>query len=105
MTLSIRYPEPTTRALTQAELFPSSGNIYAPLAVCHSSTTAASANFRQIIQNQLDDIEKAGTYKRERIIVSPQATSINVEGSQGKILNFCANNYLGVAVSNDRCLN
>ncbi|XP_065086598.1 2-amino-3-ketobutyrate coenzyme A ligase, mitochondrial [Ochlerotatus camptorhynchus] len=80
------------------------GNLYGPLAVCHSSTTAASANFRQIIQNQLDDIEKAGTYKRERIIVSPQATSISVEGSQGKILNFCANNYLGLA-SNEQVVN
>lgn len=65
-----------------------------------SSLTAANAHFRQIVQTQLDEIEKAGTYKRERIIVSPQATSINVEGSQGKILNFCANNYLGLAVSN-----
>lgn len=73
------------------------------LAAAYGNTAAAERpaqkSFREHLQTQLDDIEKAGTYKRERIIVSPQATAISVEGSQGKILNFCANNYLGLAVS------
>ncbi|XP_053688413.1 2-amino-3-ketobutyrate coenzyme A ligase, mitochondrial [Sabethes cyaneus] len=68
------------------------------------SERTAQKSFRNVLQTQLDDIQKAGTYKKERIIVSPQATTINVEGSQGKILNFCANNYLGLA-SNDDVVN
>jgi glycine C-acetyltransferase len=55
--------------------------------------------FRSALQSQLEEIEKAGTYKRERVITSPQTTSINVKGSDGKILNFCANNYLGLSVT------
>lgn len=50
------------------------------------------------MQKQLNDINDAGTYKTERIITSPQHTSITVEGSSGKMLNFCANNYLGLSV-------
>ncbi|XP_055533171.1 2-amino-3-ketobutyrate coenzyme A ligase, mitochondrial isoform X2 [Wyeomyia smithii] len=65
---------------------------------------AAQKSFREVLQTQLNDIEKAGTYKKERIIVSPQATAISVDGSEGKILNFCANNYLGLA-SNDDVVN
>ncbi|XP_001662406.2 2-amino-3-ketobutyrate coenzyme A ligase, mitochondrial [Aedes aegypti] len=91
-----------TKQLLSRNAITASGNLNALLVVRHSSSlTAANAHFRQIVQTQLDEIEKAGTYKRERIIVSPQATSINVEGSQGKILNFCANNYLGLASHSD----
>ncbi|XP_058458663.1 2-amino-3-ketobutyrate coenzyme A ligase, mitochondrial isoform X1 [Malaya genurostris] len=63
------------------------------------SERCANTSFRSVIQTQLDEIKKAGTYKKERIIVSPQATTIRVEGTTGKILNFCANNYLGLASS------
>jgi glycine C-acetyltransferase len=53
-------------------------------------------SFQQHVQKQLDEIRDAGTYKRERVIVTPQGTSIRV--SDGKpVLNFCANNYLGLA--------
>src|SRR3954447_1592843 len=52
--------------------------------------------FQQHLEQQLADIRAAGTYKRERVIVTPQGTSIRV--SDGKpVLNFCANNYLGLA--------
>src|ERR1043166_5611839 len=52
--------------------------------------------FRQHLLQQLADIRAAGTYKRERVIVTPQGTSIRV--SDGKpVLNLCANNYLGLA--------
>lgn len=49
-----------------------------------------------VLQNELAEIEKAGLYKRERIIVSPQGADIKV--SDGKeVINFCANNYLGLS--------
>jgi glycine C-acetyltransferase len=52
--------------------------------------------FRTHIQTQLDGIRTAGTYKRERVIVTPQGTAIRV--ADGKpVLNLCANNYLGLA--------
>jgi len=44
----------------------------------------------------LDDIRDAGLYKSERIITSPQSVEIAVKGSKD-VLNFCANNYLGLA--------
>lgn len=44
----------------------------------------------------LEEIEEAGLYKSERIITSPQKVEIEVRGSDG-VLNFCANNYLGLA--------
>ena len=52
--------------------------------------------FQQHVRQQLDDIRAAGTYKSERVIVTPQGTTIRV--SDGKpVLNLCANNYLGLA--------
>jgi glycine C-acetyltransferase len=44
----------------------------------------------------LSSIEKEGLYKKERIIISPQSANIEVTGGQ-KVLNMCANNYLGLA--------
>lgn len=49
--------------------------------------------------NQLEEIKGAGLYKHERIIESAQAAEIVVQGR--KVVNFCANNYLGLA-NNDR---
>ena len=52
--------------------------------------------FQQHLASQLDEIRAAGTYKRERVILTPQDTAIRV--SDGKpVLNLCANNYLGLA--------
>jgi hypothetical protein len=48
------------------------------------------------LQQELADIDKAGTYKHERVITSPQGANITVQGDQ-KVLNFCANNYLGLS--------
>ena len=45
---------------------------------------------------QLDEIRAAGTFKRERVITSPQAAHIRVGDGQ-PVLNLCANNYLGLA--------
>ncbi len=48
------------------------------------------------LQRQLDDIRQQGLYKQERIIHSPQEVEINTAGTD-HVLNFCANNYLGLA--------
>jgi glycine C-acetyltransferase len=45
----------------------------------------------------LREIEDAGLYKHERIIVSPQGAEISVAGDDHQVLNFCANNYLGLS--------
>ena len=51
---------------------------------------------QQHLQNELKSIEEAGLYKRERIISSPQDALITLnDGSE--VLNFCANNYLGLS--------
>src|SRR3954464_12414233 len=47
------------------------------------------------IKKELQEIEAAGLYKRERIITSEQGPEIEVNGK--KVLNFCANNYLGLS--------
>ena len=51
--------------------------------------------FQEHLQKELAEIEAAGLYKNERIIESPQGAEILVKGK--KCLNFCANNYLGLA--------
>ena len=52
-------------------------------------------SFQKHLQKELAEIESAGLYKNERIIESPQGAEILVKGK--KCLNFCANNYLGLA--------
>ncbi len=52
--------------------------------------------FQPHVQQQLADIRAAGTYKRERVITTPQGTTIRVSDGQ-PVLNLCANNYLGLA--------
>jgi glycine C-acetyltransferase len=52
-------------------------------------------NARELINDVLAEIRKAGLYKEERVISSPQGASIHVAASE--VLNFCANNYLGLA--------
>lgn len=55
-------------------------------------------NFQDYLQGELQNIEEAGLYKNERVIISPQGAAIRV--SDGKeVLNFCANNYLGLSNS------
>ncbi len=55
-----------------------------------------STRFLEHISGQLDQIRSAGTYKSERVITTPQNSSIQVAGGK-PVLNFCANNYLGLA--------
>ncbi len=54
-------------------------------------------NFVKRISQELDAIESAGLYKKERIITSEQGAEIEVNGK--KVLNFCANNYLGLSAN------
>lgn len=53
-------------------------------------------NIKASLQTELDDIHGAGLYKKERVITSPQSASISTEEA-GDVLNFCANNYLGLS--------
>lgn len=55
----------------------------------------SSPTFYQRIRQELSDIQEAGLYKSERIIESPQGPEIEVGGKM--VLNFCANNYLGLS--------
>jgi len=48
------------------------------------------------ISHELEQMKQAGLYKAERIITSPQRPTITIAGGQ-KVLNLCANNYLGLA--------
>jgi glycine C-acetyltransferase len=50
---------------------------------------------RAFLRTQLDDIKTKGLYKKERILAGPQGSAINVGDRQ--VINFCANNYLGLA--------
>ncbi|MBB1488669.1 glycine C-acetyltransferase [Oceanospirillum sediminis] len=55
-----------------------------------------SDTFYQQIQKQIEDVKSAGLYKPERIITSSQQASIGISSGE-EVLNFCANNYLGLA--------
>ena len=54
-----------------------------------------SPKYLETLQNELQNIENDGLFKRERIITSQQSAEIEVGGK--KLLNFCANNYLGLS--------
>ena len=51
---------------------------------------------KQDLQKELESIEEAGLFKRERIIMTPQGAEIKVKDGK-EVLNFCANNYLGLS--------
>lgn len=53
--------------------------------------------FLATLQSELSEIKQAGLYKSERIITSEQGPEITVEGRDTPVLNFCANNYLGLS--------
>src|SRR5919197_2536972 len=54
---------------------------------------------RDDLRATLDEIRTAGLHKPERVIGTPQSATVNVTagGRPGEVLNFCANNYLGLA--------
>ncbi len=53
-------------------------------------------SMRQLLAEQLEAIRHDGLYKDERVITTPQGSNIRVMGGE-EVLNFCANNYLGLA--------
>lgn len=57
-------------------------------------------SFTTHLQEQLDGLKEAGLYKTERVITSKQTADIEVAGG-AHVLNFCANNYLGLADNED----
>ncbi|MDD3033523.1 MAG: glycine C-acetyltransferase [Bacteroidales bacterium] len=59
------------------------------------------SNFQKHLSQELQNIESAGLYKRERVITTSQQATIKVSTGQ-EVLNFCANNYLGL--SNNKVL-
>lgn len=52
--------------------------------------------FKPKLEQELQAIQEAGLFKRERVITSPQAAQITIAGGK-QVLNFCANNYLGLS--------
>jgi glycine C-acetyltransferase len=54
---------------------------------------------KEIISKQLSEIKSAGTFKVERVITSPQKSTIQSNGKE--VVNFCANNYLGLSSHKD----
>ena len=57
---------------------------------------SCSLNFEKQIAGTLEEIKSQGLYKTERIITSPQDAKIEISGGK-RVLNMCANNYLGLA--------
>jgi glycine C-acetyltransferase len=53
-------------------------------------------NVEPALEKELSEIKEAGLYKEERIITTPQSAEIKTQ-STGEVLNFCANNYLGLS--------
>jgi glycine C-acetyltransferase len=53
-------------------------------------------DIKKHLQDEIESIKDAGLYKEERIITSPQGSEITLNTGQ-KVLNFCANNYLGLS--------
>ncbi|XP_006118997.1 2-amino-3-ketobutyrate coenzyme A ligase, mitochondrial [Pelodiscus sinensis] len=62
-----------------------------------SRARSALAQLNRVLEAELEGIRGAGTWKSERVITSKQGPHIQVQGSKGGILNFCANNYLGLS--------
>jgi glycine C-acetyltransferase len=52
--------------------------------------------YKTFISKEIESIKEAGLYKKERVITSPQAAEITIQGGN-KVYNFCANNYLGLS--------
>ena len=54
---------------------------------------------RKILENELKEVRATGLYKEERIILTPQGSRVKVP--EGEVINFCANNYLGLSSHED----
>lgn len=56
--------------------------------------------FLKELDHKIDELKDQGLYKQERVIVTPQSANIGLE-DDSKVINFCANNYLGLAHNPD----
>ncbi|KAJ1724756.1 hypothetical protein LPJ53_001039 [Coemansia erecta] len=66
-------------------------------AAARSTRARIPAALEERVTQALDGMKKAGTFKTERVITTPQNSSIKVQNSTTPVLAFCANNYLGLA--------
>jgi glycine C-acetyltransferase len=57
----------------------------------------ADSRFTEFVANELEQIRAQGLWKEEWPILGPQGPEIRVQGREGTVLNFCANNYLGLS--------
>ncbi|XP_071278933.1 2-amino-3-ketobutyrate coenzyme A ligase, mitochondrial isoform X2 [Agelaius tricolor] len=62
-----------------------------------AASGAAAAQLRQRLESELEEIRSAGTWKSERVIASRQGPHLRLTGGGPGIINFCANNYLGLS--------
>uniref|UniRef100_A0A8V0Y1S1 Glycine C-acetyltransferase n=1 Tax=Gallus gallus TaxID=9031 RepID=A0A8V0Y1S1_CHICK len=62
-----------------------------------AASGAAAAQLRRWLEGELEGIRGAGTWKSERVIASRQGPHLRLAGGGAGILNFCANNYLGLS--------
>uniref|UniRef100_A0AC35TWY2 Aminotran_1_2 domain-containing protein n=1 Tax=Rhabditophanes sp. KR3021 TaxID=114890 RepID=A0AC35TWY2_9BILA len=67
------------------------------LSLVRKHHSVAGKELRQQLGVDLSEIQKAGTFKKERIIVGRQGVEIKVQNQSKTLLNFCANNYLGLS--------
>ncbi|CAD6198837.1 unnamed protein product [Caenorhabditis auriculariae] len=65
--------------------------------ICSRIQRAVSRSVDSHFKRELANIKEGGTFKTERIIEGKQGVLVKVEGSDNKVLNFCANNYLGLS--------
>lgn len=72
---------------------------YSSASTSESKLTKAREQLQFLLGEQLEGIKAAGTWKNERVITSPQSMKITVSQGNQPLLNFCANNYLGLSVS------
>ena len=61
----------------------------------HSNPTPMYDTLKPVLEKELQEIKDAGLFKQERVITSPQAADIVANGKE--VINFCANNYLGLS--------
>src|SRR5688572_30172494 len=96
-TISALYPEPnwTYPAITLPFLSPIHLILNHSAYFCRTTVSYMNENLVKRIGKELDEIQAAGLFKRERIISSPQGAEIIVNNKT--VLNFCANNYLGLS--------
>eukprot|EP00615_Pteridomonas_danica_P006532 CAMPEP_0114359640 /NCGR_PEP_ID=MMETSP0101-20121206/23176_1 /TAXON_ID=38822 ORGANISM="Pteridomonas danica, Strain PT" /NCGR_SAMPLE_ID=MMETSP0101 /ASSEMBLY_ACC=CAM_ASM_000211 /LENGTH=411 /DNA_ID=CAMNT_0001503299 /DNA_START=32 /DNA_END=1267 /DNA_ORIENTATION=+ len=62
-----------------------------------SGKTPTAVALSSRLSETLGEIETAGTFKHERVITTAQNAEVKVEGSDAPVMNFCANNYLGLS--------